>query len=872
MPAYYDFQNFRGSYALTGPIVDNLVHAALQRRPLGLPDTVPNLPCPYHITLFSKSELKEFSNEQQAQLAGLQTSGPRIFSAGIGGREKQDVWFVVVVWAGGQAIRKQFRLPPKHFHITLSAQDVHNVDKGIETLLPEQFPEEPSPDFLDHLTFTLHSFGKYHDALEFSVRLCHVEPEGHRGFLRLSDAALCLERHKLAMLSCAASFQRTSDQKVRDYLLRKMRECSQFTEWGTIFLEHEMDQLPGTLSSTLSEPWSNELRDVLADGEYHPSLCLEPRQPLFIPLESAKNSASSLYRLPRFFRWLVPFKVAIMSTPKSDKDVHALASPALGIRHVLTLTEEEPLKELWFTRQCNSITNTFIPITNRHPPSIEQMDIIMRLFDDEDNLPLLIHCGGGKGRAGTVAACYLAAYGFQKPQPHLEHPSMSSEEVISTLRLIRPGSIETNRQEVFISKWCSTIWARRSVYGEQPSEPPPCPLEIEGTLGESTNFFLLLGLPGAGKTWFSSALLVRDPKNWSRISQDDSGSRQACETEMGRTPQGRVILDRCNPDLADRKWWLDLGSNWIVDPVCVWFDFPKDLCMSRAQSRVGHPTLQPGNRVRHAVDQMHKQLVRPTLQEGFKAIVTVKSFAASRDFVTRLSPRITLMKFPRTPHLLNLGASTEDDLLSTTQSLISTPGHVCISEKVDGANMGFSLDSDRKLVVQNRSHYVNPSTHEQFKKLGLWMDRHETDLYKILDRDALFPERYILFGEWVYATHSIGYTSLPDRFLAFDLYDRSSGSFIDKASLCVLLRETSIHATSIVYRGPMPNDHELTKMAQAKSAYWDGKREGIYVVIEREGRVVSRGKVVRADFIAGNEHWTRHKLRVNGLSTDDTEV
>lgn len=44
------------------------------------------------------------------------------------------------------------------------------------------------------------------------------------------------------------------------------------------------------------------------------------------------------------------------------------------------------------------------------------MDIIMNLFRDETNLPLLVHCGGGKGRAGTVAACYLAAYGYRKPK------------------------------------------------------------------------------------------------------------------------------------------------------------------------------------------------------------------------------------------------------------------------------------------------------------------------------------------------------------------------------------------------------------------------------------------------------------------------
>lgn len=41
--------------------------------------------------------------------------------------------------------------------------------------------------------------------------------------------------------------------------------------------------------------------------------------------------------------------------------------------------------------------------------------------------------------------------------------------------------------------------------------------------------------------------------------------------------------------------------------------------------------------------------------------------------------------------------------------------------------------------------------------------------------------------------------------------------------------------------------------------------EGVYVKVERNGVVVQRAKIVRTDFIAGNEHWTRANLRVNGL-------
>lgn len=267
--------------------------------------------------------------------------------------------------------------------------------------------------------------------------------------------------------------------------------------------------------------------------------------------------------------------------------------------------------------------------------------------------------------------------------------------------------------------------------------------------------------------------------------------------------------------------------------------------------------------MRNAVEQMHKVFVEPTLKEGFKAIVHIKSFAAAEELVLRLSPPVGVYKFPRTPHLINLGAATADDVFTDATALAGQGGHVVITEKVDGANMGFWLSSDRELRVQNRSHYVTPATHEQFKKLGLWIDDHRHELMRVLGRDAHFPSRYILFGEWLAVTHSIPYARLPDRFMAFDLYDRSTDSWADRSALAALLAGTSIQMVPVLYEGALPEEAELRSMVQLPSKFWDGRIEGIYVKFEKDGHVVSRGKVVRADFIAGNEHWTKGNLRVN---------
>ena len=60
-------------------------------------------------------------------------------------------------------------------------------------------------------------------------------------------------------------------------------------------------------------------------------------------------------------------------------------------------------------------------------------------------------------------------------------------------------------------------------------------------------------------------------------------------------------------------------------------------------------------------------------------------------------------------------------------------------------------------------------------------------------------------------------------------------------------------------------EEELKEMVQRPSQFYEGQVEGVNVKLERKGRVVSRGKVVRADFIAGNEHWSRGPLRLNAV-------
>lgn len=116
--------------------------------------------------------------------------------------------------------------------------------------------------------------------------------------------------------------------------------------------------------------------------------------------------------------------------------------------------------------------------------------------------------------------------------------------------------------------------------------------------------------------------------------------------------------------------------------------------------------------------------------------------------------------------------------------------------------------------------------------------------------------------------HSVKYSSLPDHFLAFDLLDRATSTFVSRPILTALLRSTTIHLTPLLYLGPALSNSELVAMIQQTSAFAEGRMEGVYVKIEADGEVRGRGKIVRKDFIAGGDdsaHWTKGQIEFNEI-------
>ncbi|UCZ57299.1 RNA ligase family protein [Desulfurispirillum indicum] len=220
-------------------------------------------------------------------------------------------------------------------------------------------------------------------------------------------------------------------------------------------------------------------------------------------------------------------------------------------------------------------------------------------------------------------------------------------------------------------------------------------------------------------------------------------------------------------------------------------------------------------------------------------------------------------KFPSTPHLATMpGVDIRGDKVLTESERDAFLTHeVTVEEKVDGANMGLSFDAHGNIRAQNRGAYLHLPCSGQWKKLGEWLAIHSDTLFEHLS------DRYILFGEWCYAQHSIFYDRLPDWFLAFDIYDREAGRFLATARRDRLLYEMHIPKVPGIARGRFTYPEIQKLLLQSKLT--DQPAEGIYLRIDHGDWLEQRAKLVRPAFIqAVEQHWSRSAIRPNRLTHD----
>ncbi len=223
----------------------------------------------------------------------------------------------------------------------------------------------------------------------------------------------------------------------------------------------------------------------------------------------------------------------------------------------------------------------------------------------------------------------------------------------------------------------------------------------------------------------------------------------------------------------------------------------------------------------------------------------------------------SFFKFPSTPHLTTLGGVEirNDKVLSPAERHKFLQHTLIVEEKVDGANLGISFDMDGTILLQNRGAYLSLPGVGQWKKLKQWLDPRIDSFFDIL------ADRYILFGEWCYAKHSIYYDSLPDWFLGFDLYDKKENKFLSISNRNSLFKQLSIVSVPFLGTGCFSLDD--LKQFLFKSKVSDQISEGIYLRIDHGNWLQQRAKLVRSSFVqAVYEHWSKTSIEPNQLNLD----
>ena len=252
-----------------------------------------------------------------------------------------------------------------------------------------------------------------------------------------------------------------------------------------------------------------------------------------------------------------------------------------------------------------------------------------------------------------------------------------------------------------------------------------------------------------------------------------------------------------------------------------------------------------------------------------------------------------LLKYPRTPHLVGSRLQPGDEDLSQVPYDTLVGQHLVVEEKLDGANCGLSFDDDGQLLVQSRGHYLTGGAREKhFNLLKSWGAVHEDALFDVLG------SRYVMYGEWMYAKHTVFYDRLPHYLLEFDVFDTEQQVFLSTAARRDVLDGLPVVSVPVLYDGPAPEHLDdllaLVGPSLGKSTQWrealrqvavqhrldpelvaaqtqpSDLSEGLYIKVEDGDVTTGRLKWVRAGFVQSiaddGTHWLARPVVPNQLA------
>jgi hypothetical protein len=215
-------------------------------------------------------------------------------------------------------------------------------------------------------------------------------------------------------------------------------------------------------------------------------------------------------------------------------------------------------------------------------------------------------------------------------------------------------------------------------------------------------------------------------------------------------------------------------------------------------------------------------------------------------------------KYNRTMHLpWSKGATNDDKITDSISSLLGKP--IVITEKIDGSNTSLEFDG-----CFARTHSSAPS-HPSFDGLK---SLHAAVKYKI-------PQGLQLFGEWVFAQHSIHYSELPSYFLLFNVRSLTpSPIWLSWEEVELWADEIGMPTVPLLFQGVISSEKELQDITESfmiQESCYGGIREGVVVRVKSEfldnefSQCVM--KCVRANHVQTSEHWKNQEIIKNKLKS-----